>query len=132
MSRRSLLYVAVCAIGARHAIRRGQTARVLGIRLPGSAAQHAATVGTSLSAPPLMLALLLDADRRNRSRLTQVLAALAIVGILAEADSWTTLRRPGADPTRSLIVGAEILLPISMLRGAGGRYGAAWTRPSQG
>jgi hypothetical protein len=132
MSRRSLLYVAVCAIGARHAIQRGQTARVLGIRLPGSAAQHAATVGTSLSAPPLMLALLLDADRRKRPRLTRVLAALAIVGILAEADSWTTLRRPRADPTRALIVGAEILLPISMLRGVDGRYGAAWTGPPNG
>jgi hypothetical protein len=79
-----------------------------------------------------MLALLLYADRRNRRRLTQMLAALAIVGLLAEADTWTTLRRPGADPTRALIVGAEILLPISMLRGVDGRYGSAWTRPSHG
>lgn len=62
-----------------------------------------------------MLALLLYADRTKRRRLTQILAVLALVGILAEADTWTTLRRPNDDPTRSLIVSAEILLPISLL-----------------
>jgi hypothetical protein len=127
----SLLYVGVCAAGARLAIRRGQTARIFGVRLPGSATQQGATIGTSLSAPPLMLALLLYADRTKRRRLTQILAALALVGILAEADTWTTLRRPSDDPTRSLIVSAELLLPISLLGAGGWLTGGTvppWTR----
>jgi hypothetical protein len=62
-----------------------------------------------------MLALLLYADRTKRHRLTQILAALALVGILAEADTWTTLRRPTDDPMGSFLVSAEILLPLSLL-----------------
>jgi hypothetical protein len=43
------------------------------------------------------------------------------IGILSEADTWTTLRRPGDDRLRSSIVAWEIALPIAMLSSA--RYG---------
>jgi hypothetical protein len=68
-----------------------------------------------------MLAVLLFADRTGRQRLTRVLATLFFIGILSEADTWTTLRRPGDDRLRSSIVASEIALPIALLSSARNR-----------
>jgi hypothetical protein len=112
----SALTIAVSGVGAAHAIERGRTARMFGIRLPGTAAWHAATIGTALSAPPAMLATLVFAERTNRQRIIRVLAVLFFFGILSETDTWTALRRPGDDPTATIIVVAEIALPLALLR----------------
>jgi hypothetical protein len=45
-----------------------------------------------------------------------VLAVLFFFGILSEIDTWTALRRPGDDPTATIIVVAEIALPLALLR----------------
>ena len=111
----SALTIAVSAVGAAHAIERGQTARMFGIRLPGTATAHAATIGTALSAPPGMLVALVFADRQNRQHITRALALLFFFGILAETDTWAALRRPGDDPTATFVVAAEIALPLALL-----------------
>ena len=111
----SALTIAVSTVGAAHAIERGQTARMFGIRLPGTAPTHAATIGTALSAPPGMLAALVVADRTNRPGITRVLALMFLFGILAEADTWTALRRPHEDPMATFVVAAEIALPLALL-----------------
>lgn len=55
-------YVAVCVVGAIHAVRRGRHARFLHVQLPGTPIQHALTIGSPLSASPIMQVALLAAD----------------------------------------------------------------------
>jgi hypothetical protein len=120
--------IAVSVAGAIHAIRRDRPARMFGLRFPGSTALHAATIGTSISAPPAMLVLLWIADRTGRPRVIRVLAGLFFVGILCEVDTWTTMRHPGDDPAATGVVVAEIALPIALLTAARGRPPVASSR----
>ena len=110
-------YAAVAVVGAVHSIRRGRPARFVGIRLPGTPAQHAWTIGTPLSAPPLMLAALAVAARRGRDDIVRMLAMLFVVGIAGEVDTWATLRRPAADPLGTACVALDAAIPAAMLWG---------------
>src|SRR5215471_4707134 len=101
----------VSAVGAVHAIRRGRTCRFLAIPVPGTAVQHALTIGTPLSAPPIMLAGLATAARQGRTDVVRLLGAAFLLGILGEVDTWTTLRRPSADAFGTACVAAYVVLP---------------------
>lgn len=111
---RSILAVSV--VGAVHSLSRGRPARFAGIRLPGTAVQHALTIGSPLSAPPAMLAALVIADRRGRDDVVRVLSAMFVVGILGEADTWTMLRRgPRSDPIAALCAAFYVVLPATLM-----------------
>jgi len=110
---RTLLLVS--AIGAADSIHRQRPARFAGLRLPGSATQHALTIGSPLSAPPLMLAALVAADRRGRTDLVRLLAAMFIIGILGEIDTWADLSDPTAAPIATACAAAYVLLPAGMI-----------------
>ena len=86
-----------------------------GINVPGTAAQHALTIGSPLSAPPLMLIALIAASRRGRTDAVRLLAGMLIFGILGEVDTWTTLRRPGLDPVGTACVALDVVLPVALL-----------------
>jgi hypothetical protein len=107
--------VAVSVVGALHCITGGRPARFAGIRLPGTAAQHALTIGTPLSAPPLMLVALVIAARRGRVDAVRLLSAIFIVGILGEPDTWAALRRPSGDPLGTACAGLYIALPGALI-----------------
>ncbi len=109
-------YLAVAVVGAVRAVRRERPARVAGIELPGTPRQQAFTVGTPLSAPPLMLVALVVAGRRGRSDIERILAILFIVGIAGEADTWSALRKPTADLLATTCVLLDVALPTAMLR----------------
>jgi len=111
-------YVALCVVGATHAVSIGRPCRFAGLHYPGSPAQHAITVGTPLSAPPFMLLALLIAARRDRPDVTRALAMMFLVGIAAEVDTWATLRRPTSDPISTMCVALDIALPATMLGAA--------------
>ena len=113
---RALLVVSV--VGAADSIRQRRPARFAGVQLPGSAIQHALTIGSPLSAPPLMLAALGAADRRGRTDIVRLLAALFIIGILGEVDTWANLRDPTADPIATACVTAYVLIPAGMIYAA--------------
>jgi hypothetical protein len=108
-------YVAVSVVGAVHAVRRGSTARFAGVRLPGTPRTHALTIGSPLSAPPVLLIALVVAARQRRSDAINVLSGLFLIGIAGEADTWATVRRPSADPVRTVCAGLAAALPIAML-----------------
>ena len=108
-------YLAVAVVGAVHAVRRERPARFAGIDLPGTPAQQALTVGTPLSAPPLMLAALLVASRRGRNDIVRMLAMLFIVGIAGEVDTWSALRQPTADLLATACVVLNAALPAAMV-----------------
>lgn len=108
-------YVVVSVIGAVHAVRRGRTARFAGIRLPGSAAQHALTIGSPLSAPPLLLIALVVATHQERLGVVRILSTLCVVGILGEVDTWTTLRRPRCDLLGAACVVLLTTLPLALI-----------------
>lgn len=108
-------YLAVGAVGAVHAIRMDQPARFAGMRLPGSPRQQAWTIGTPLSAPPVMLAALVFAGRRGRNDMVRMLATLFVVGILGEVDTWTTLRQPTADVLATACVVLDVVLPAALV-----------------
>jgi hypothetical protein len=110
---RALLGASV--VGAVHAIRLRRPARFAAIPLPGSAAVHAATIGSPLSAPPLMLAALVIAERRGRPDVIAVLSGLFVVGILGEVDTWHAVRAPGADPVATACVVAYVLIPAALV-----------------
>lgn len=110
---RSIL--AVSAVGALHSVRTGRPARFAGIRVPGRAGQHALTIGSPLSAPPIMLVVLVGAARRGRNDVVRLLASMLIVGILGEVDTWTTLRRPAADPIATTCVVLDLVLPAALI-----------------
>ena len=110
---RSILVVSV--VGAVDSVRRDRCAGFVGISVPGTAAQHALTIGSPLSAPPLMLIALIAAARRGRTDAVRLLAAMLIFGILGEVDTWTTLRRPGLDPVGTACVVLDVVLPVALL-----------------
>ena len=110
---RSILAVSV--IGAVYSVRRDRCARFAGISVPGTAAQHALTIGSPLSAPPLMLIALIAAARRGRTDAVRLLSAMLVFGILGEVDTWTTLRRPGLDPVGTACVVLDVVLPVALL-----------------
>lgn len=119
MTRSSMLIgsiLVVSAMGAGRSVRRGRPAQFAGVRLPGSAAQHALTIGSPLSAPPLMVAGLAVAHRRGRDDIVAWIAAAMVVGIVGEPDSWTTLRHPMSDPITTLCVVSDIVLPALLVR----------------
>jgi hypothetical protein len=97
-------YTAIGAAGATQCIRRGRPARFAGIPLPGSAKQHAVSIGTPLSPPPFMSVALLAALRADRNEAIRILAVVFTVGLLGEPHTWATLRRPGRDPIDTLCV----------------------------
>ncbi len=109
-------YLAVAVVGAVHAVDRDRPARFAGVNLPGTPRQQALTVGTPLSAPPLMLVALVVAGLRHRSDIVRRLAILFIVGIAGEVDTWTTLRKPTADLLATVCVLLDVALPTAMLR----------------
>jgi len=110
---RSIL--AVSFVGAAHSVLQNRPARFAGIRLPGTAAQHALTIGTPLSAPPLMLVALTVACRRERHDVVRLLAATLVIGIFGEADTWTTIRKPRTDPLGMTCVALGVVLPTSLI-----------------
>jgi hypothetical protein len=116
-------YVVAATAGAFHAVARGRPARFLGVRLPGTAAQHALTIGSPLSAPPIMLVALLAAAWPNprdptRTAWARRLSVLFLVGIAGEPDTWSTLRRPASDPIATACVVLDLALPAAVLRSA--------------
>lgn len=106
----------VSAVGAVRATQRGRPCRFLGIPFPGAPWQHALTVGSPMSAPPIMLATLVVAVRRGRSDIVGLLSTVFIAGILSEPDTWATFRRPRFDPVSTVCVALEIVLPAALLR----------------
>lgn len=111
---RSIL--AVSLVGALAALDRQRMARFVGIRLPGSPVAQALTVGTSMSAPPVMLGALVISARSGRTDIVRLLSALFLVGILGEPDTWSVVRRPRSDPLATACVALEILLPVALLQ----------------
>ena len=109
---RSILIVSV--IGAVQAVHRDRRCRCLGIDFPGTATQHALTVGSGMSAPPLLLGALVISAERDRTGVVGVLAALMVAGILGEPNTWKTLRQPGTDPLSTVCVVLEIALPAKL------------------
>ena len=107
--------VAVGLIGAIHAVGQGRKARFAGIQLGGTAAQQALTIGSPLSAPPLMLVAFVVSAYQGRIDVVRILSTVFIVGILGEVDTWTTLRRPGSDPLSAVCVLADLALPIAVI-----------------
>ena len=110
------MYVAVSGVGAWHSLRRRRIARVFGIQLAGSPLAQALTLGTPLSAPPVMLIALILAEHREREDVIAVLAPLFLLGLLGEADTMHTVRGPTADPMSTICVVLEAALPLAMLR----------------
>ena len=108
-------YLAVSLLGALHAIRRHLPARPVGWQFPGTPRAQALTIGTPLSAPPAMLVALLVAIRMGHRDAIRLLSLLFLLGIVAEADTPTTLRAPFADPFTTGCTALEIVLPIAML-----------------
>ena len=108
-------YLAVAVVGAFHSVRRDRRARFAGLDLPGTPAQQVLTVGTPLSAPPLMLVALLVAGRRGRNDIVRMLAMLFIVGIAGEVDTWSALRKPTADLLATACVALNAALPAAMV-----------------
>jgi hypothetical protein len=113
---RSIL--AVNALGAVTALRQRRPARFAGISLPGPPVLQALTIGSSMSAPPIMLGLLVVGARRGRTDIVRSVAALFVLGILGEPDTWRALRRPSSDPVSAACVVLEIVLPATLLRDA--------------
>jgi hypothetical protein len=111
---RSIL--AVSLIGALAAIGRRREARFAGIRLPGSPVAQALTIGTAMSAPPIMLAGLVISARGGRNDIVRLLSAIFLVGILGEPDTWSVVRRPRSDRLATACVILEIVLPAALLR----------------
>jgi hypothetical protein len=107
--------LAVSLLGAVHSVRRDRAARFAAVPLPGSAALHAATIGSPLSAPPLMLIGLAVAAQRGHRDIVRVLAGVLIVGILGEPDTWTTLRRPSRDPVGTACTALDVVLPALLI-----------------
>lgn len=120
-------YVVTGIVGAVHAVRRGLPARFAGVRLPGSPLQHAVTLGTPLSAPPLAWLAVLLAEGRGRNDIVRKLALLFVVGIAGEPDTWSTLRRPAEDPTATALVALDLVLPMLMIRGKPRSVGSSVT-----
>jgi len=111
--------VAVSAVGAVHAVRRNRPARFAAIHLPGSPAAHACTIGSPLSAPPLMLAALVGSAASERAGVVRLLSAGFLIGILGEVDTWSVVRRPASDPVAAACIAGYLVLPAVMLMGAG-------------
>lgn len=109
--------VAVNGLGAVRAIQRDRPCRFLGIPFPGTPLQHAMTVGSPMSAPPLMLGALLVGAQRGRHDVVGLLSAMFLVGILSEPDTWETLRQPRSDPLSTVCAASEIALPTLLLTG---------------
>lgn len=109
------LYVIVSLVGAVRAVQRDRPCRFAGLTFPGTPAQHAVTVGTPMSAPPLMLVALVLAARRRRVRWLRILAAMFLVGSLAELDTLPTLRNPTDDPVSTACTALELALPAALL-----------------
>src|SRR5262245_2252134 len=108
-------YIGVSVVGAVHSLRRKRLARFLGMQLPGPPVAQALTIGTPLSAPPVMLvALALAAHRRHDTALL-MLSAMFLFGIVGEPDTYSTLRRPGVDPVGTTWTVLEAALPAAML-----------------
>ncbi len=108
-------YLAVAVVGAVHAVRLERPVRFAGINLPGTPSQQALTVGTPLSAPPVLLAALLVSSRRGRNDIVRMLAMLFIVGIAGEVDTWSALRKPTADLLATACVVLNAALPAAMV-----------------
>ena len=108
-------YLAVAVVGAVHAVRLERPVRFAGINLPGTPSQQALTVGTPLSAPPVLLAALLVSSRRGRNDIVRMLAMLFLLGIAGEVDTWTTLRNPTVDLLATTCVLLDVVLPAAMV-----------------
>jgi hypothetical protein len=114
-------YVVVAVAGALRSVSNERPARFLGVQLPGTPAQQALTVGSPLSAPPVMLLALLAAAGRSPRDPTLAawvrrLSVLFLVGIAGEPDTWSTLRRPASDPITTACVVLDLVLPAALLR----------------
>jgi hypothetical protein len=123
MRRLAALYAVVAAVGAFHSVAQGRSPRFLGIRLPGTPTQHTFTVGSPLSAPPVMLVALIAAAWRDpsdpmRALWVRRLSVLFLVGIAGELDTWSTLRRPASNPISTACVVLDLALPAALLRSA--------------
>ena len=109
------LYLAVSVIGAVRAVQRQRLCRFAGLSFPGTPAQQALTVGTPMSAPPLMLAALAVCVRRRRVKWVRMLAAAFFVGSIGELDTLKTLRNPTADPVSTVCTALELAVPAALL-----------------
>jgi hypothetical protein len=109
------LYLIVSVFGAVRAVQRQRPCRFAGLSFPGTPAQQALTVGTPMSAPPVMLVALVIFVRRRKVRWVRMLAAMFLVGSVAEADTPQTLRRPQDDPVSTACTALEIVVPAALL-----------------
>lgn len=109
------LYVVVSIVGGARAVQRRRPCRFAGLDFPGTPAQQALTVGTPMSAPPLMLVALIVAVRGRRIRWVRCLAAMFLVGSVAERDTLPTLRNPADDPVSTACTALELALPAALL-----------------
>ena len=108
-------YLAVVVVGAVHAVRLERPVRFAGINLQGTPRHQALTVGTPLSAPPVLLAVLLVASRRGRNDIVRMLAMLFLLGTAGEVDTWTALRNPTVDLLATACVLLDVVLPAAMV-----------------
>ena len=113
---RSLIkcYLVLNVIGAGLSLQRSRSPRLFGVQLPGTPLVHALTIGSPLSAPPLMLMVLIVADRRRRLDVVAALGAMFVCGIACEADTVSALRRPRADPLVTALVALELAVPAAL------------------
>lgn len=113
---RSLLksYLVLNVVGAALSVQRRRSPRLFGIRLPGTPLIHALTIGSPMSAPPLMLMALIVAERRRRLDVVAAISAMFVCGIAGEADTVAALRRPRADPVVTALVVLELVVPGSL------------------
>ena len=74
---RSLIkcYLVLNVIGAGLSLQRSRSPRLFGVQLPGTPMAHALTIGSPLSAPPLMVIALIIAERRRRFDLVAALGS---------------------------------------------------------
>lgn len=108
-------YVAISVVGAVRAVRTQREVQFAGLRLPGTPRTQAFTIGTPLSAPPVMLIALVVATRRRRTDVVTALAGMFLVGVLGERDTYAVARRPWSDPLSTMCAVLEATLPIAML-----------------
>lgn len=107
-------YLTLNVVGAILSVHGRRSPRVFGFRLPGTPTAHALTIGSPLSAPPLMLMALIVAERRRRFDMVAALGAIFVCGVACEADTVAALRDPRADPLVTALVALELAVPAAL------------------
>lgn len=105
---------AVSVVGAVESIRLDRPGRFVGLPFPGNPLVHALTIGTPLSPPPVMLALLAVAVRERWTVVIRILSVVFLAGIVGEADTPGTVLHPSAHPVNTCCVVLLVVLPVAM------------------